>query len=127
MKGSALSSCSYDVILASGPEELLYKFSRLGHRVVFSAEGFCWPDQRLASKYPAVQSGKRYLNSGGKAPPRSRLTKLWFGNSHLCACSGFIGYAVELSTIVQQWKYKDNDDDQLFYTRIYLDKTQRVS
>ncbi|TNM93932.1 hypothetical protein fugu_002108 [Takifugu bimaculatus] len=94
---------SYDVILASGPEELLYKFSRLGHKVVFSAEGFCWPDQRLASKYPEVHSGKRYLNSGG-----------------------FIGLASELSAIVQQWKYKDNDDDQLFYTRIYLDKVQRT-
>uniref|UniRef100_A0A7N9AMV3 procollagen-lysine 5-dioxygenase n=1 Tax=Mastacembelus armatus TaxID=205130 RepID=A0A7N9AMV3_9TELE len=94
---------SYDVIFASGPGELLSKFSRLGHRVVFSAEGFCWPDQRLASKYPEVHSGKRYLNSGG-----------------------FIGFAPELSEIVQQWKYKDNDDDQLFYTRIYLDKTQRT-
>ncbi|XP_023253257.1 procollagen-lysine,2-oxoglutarate 5-dioxygenase 3-like [Seriola lalandi dorsalis] len=94
---------SYDVIFASGPEELLSKFSRLGHRVVFSAEGFCWPDQRLASKYPVVHSGKRYLNSGG-----------------------FIGFAADLSTIVQQWKYKDNDDDQLFYTKIYLDKTQRT-
>uniref|UniRef100_A0A8C4EJN4 procollagen-lysine 5-dioxygenase n=2 Tax=Dicentrarchus labrax TaxID=13489 RepID=A0A8C4EJN4_DICLA len=94
---------SYDVIFASGPEELLSKFSRLGHRVVFSAEGFCWPDQRLASKYPEVHAGKRYLNSGG-----------------------FIGFASDLSTIVQQWKYKDNDDDQLFYTRIYLDKIQRT-
>uniref|UniRef100_A0A672YDU0 procollagen-lysine 5-dioxygenase n=1 Tax=Sphaeramia orbicularis TaxID=375764 RepID=A0A672YDU0_9TELE len=94
---------SYDVIFASGPEELLLKFSRLGHRVVFSAEGFCWPDQRLASKYPEVHSGKRYLNSGG-----------------------FIGFAPDLAAIVQQWKYKDNDDDQLFYTRIYLDKTQRT-
>uniref|UniRef100_A0AAQ5Y891 procollagen-lysine 5-dioxygenase n=1 Tax=Amphiprion ocellaris TaxID=80972 RepID=A0AAQ5Y891_AMPOC len=94
---------SYDVIFASGPEELLSKFSRLGHQVVFSAEGFCWPDQRLASKYPEVHSGKRYLNSGG-----------------------FIGFAADLSAIVQQWKYKDNDDDQLFYTRIFLDKTQRT-
>uniref|UniRef100_A0A7N6BBF7 procollagen-lysine 5-dioxygenase n=1 Tax=Anabas testudineus TaxID=64144 RepID=A0A7N6BBF7_ANATE len=94
---------SYDVIFASGPEELLSKFTRLGHRVVFSAEGFCWPDQKLASKYPEVRSGKRYLNSGG-----------------------FIGFAADLSAIVQQWKYKDNDDDQLFYTRIYLDKTQRT-
>lgn len=93
---------SYDVILASGPEDLLVKFSRFGHRVVFSAEGFCWPDQRLASKYPAVHNGKRYLNSGG-----------------------FIGYAPEIHAIVKQWKYKDNDDDQLFYTRIYLDKDQR--
>ncbi|KAA0706473.1 Procollagen-lysine,2-oxoglutarate 5-dioxygenase 3 [Triplophysa tibetana] len=93
---------SYDVILASGPEELLWKFSQFAHRVVFSAEGFCWPDQRLASKYPVVHNGKRYLNSGG-----------------------FIGYAPEIHAIVQQWKYKDNDDDQLFYTRIYLDKEQR--
>uniref|UniRef100_A0A8C1M421 Procollagen-lysine, 2-oxoglutarate 5-dioxygenase 3 n=1 Tax=Cyprinus carpio TaxID=7962 RepID=A0A8C1M421_CYPCA len=90
---------SYDVILASGPEELLKKFSRFSHRVVFSAEGFCWPDQRLASKYPVVHHGKRYLNSGG-----------------------FIGYAPEVYAIVKQWKYKDDDDDQLFYTRIYLDK-----
>ncbi|XP_064185073.1 multifunctional procollagen lysine hydroxylase and glycosyltransferase LH3 isoform X1 [Anguilla rostrata] len=94
---------SYDVILASGPQELLWKFSRMGHRVVFSAEGFCWPDQKLASKYPAVYTGKRYLNSGG-----------------------FIGYAPDLHGIVQQWKYKDNDDDQLFYTKIYLDKAQRT-
>lgn len=61
-----LSPCSYDVIFASGPEELLSKFSRMGHKVIFSAEGFCWPDQRLASKYPEVRTGKRYLNSGGK-------------------------------------------------------------
>ncbi|KAM9414370.1 multifunctional procollagen lysine hydroxylase and glycosyltransferase LH3 [Pholidichthys leucotaenia] len=94
---------SYDVVFASGPEELLSKFSRLGHRVVFSAEGFCWPDQRLSSKYPEVHSGKRYLNSGG-----------------------FIGFAPDVSAIVQQWKYKDNYDDQLFYTKIYLDKEQRT-
>lgn len=94
---------SYDVIFASGPEELLQKFSRIGHRVLFSAEGFCWPDQRLASKYPEVHSGKRYLNSGG-----------------------FMGFAPELAALVQQWKYKDNDDDQLFYSRLYLDKSQRT-
>ncbi|KAK0132169.1 Procollagen-lysine,2-oxoglutarate 5-dioxygenase 3 [Merluccius polli] len=93
---------SYDVIFASGPLELLHRFRRLGHRVVFSAEGFCWPDQRLASKYPPVHVGKRYLNSGG-----------------------FMGYAPDLSSIVQQWRNKDNDDDQLFYTKIYLDQNLR--
>lgn len=94
---------SYDVIFAGGPEELLLKFSKFGHRVVFSAEGFCWPDQRLSPKYPEVHGGKRYLNSGG-----------------------FIGLAPDLAALVQQWKYKDNDDDQLFYTRLYLDKTTRM-
>ncbi|XP_028298229.1 multifunctional procollagen lysine hydroxylase and glycosyltransferase LH3 isoform X4 [Gouania willdenowi] len=94
---------SYDVIFSAGPEELLLKFSELRHRVVFSAEGFCWPDQRLAHRYPAVHSGKRYLNSGG-----------------------FMGVASDLSALVQRWKFKDDDDDQLFYTNIYLDPTQRV-
>ncbi|XP_076842261.1 multifunctional procollagen lysine hydroxylase and glycosyltransferase LH3-like [Brachyhypopomus gauderio] len=94
---------SYDVILASGPEELLWKFSRFKHRVVFSAEGFCWPDQRLAPKYPPVHNGKRYLNSGG-----------------------FIGFAPEIHAIVHQWNQRDHDDDQLFYTHIYLDKELRT-
>nr|XP_014352218.1 PREDICTED: procollagen-lysine,2-oxoglutarate 5-dioxygenase 3 [Latimeria chalumnae] len=93
---------SYDVIFASGPTELLWKFQQFKHKVVFSAEGFCWPNQKLVSKYPAVQIGKRFLNSGG-----------------------FIGYASHLYQIVQQWKFKDNDDDQLFYTRVYLDPVQR--
>uniref|UniRef100_A0A8C5FQT3 Fe2OG dioxygenase domain-containing protein n=1 Tax=Gadus morhua TaxID=8049 RepID=A0A8C5FQT3_GADMO len=93
---------SYDVIFASGPEELLRRFRRYGHRVIFSAEGFCWPDQRLASKYPPVHVGKKYLNSGG-----------------------FMGYAPDISSIVQQWRNKDSDDDQLFYTKIYLDQTLR--
>ncbi|XP_043542412.1 multifunctional procollagen lysine hydroxylase and glycosyltransferase LH3-like, partial [Chiloscyllium plagiosum] len=32
----------------------------------------------------------------------------------------FIGYAPVINDIVQQWKFKDDDDDQLFYTKIYL-------
>lgn len=87
-----LSPCSYDVIFASGPEELLSKFSRMGHKVIFSAEGFCWPDQRLASKYPEVRTGKRYLNSGGKeltAIPLKYCFKLFIvSNTRLLALQG---------------------------------------
>ncbi|XP_066578346.1 multifunctional procollagen lysine hydroxylase and glycosyltransferase LH3 [Amia ocellicauda] len=93
---------SYDVIFASGPQELLWKFSRMNHKVIFSAEGFCWPDQKLASKYPPVYTGKRYLNSGG-----------------------FIGFAPQINSIVQSWKLRDDDDDQLFYTQFYLNKGLR--
>jgi hypothetical protein len=57
--------CSYDVILLSGVDKILEHFVHFEARVVFSAEGFCWPDEGLASKYPSVQRGKRYLNSGG--------------------------------------------------------------
>ncbi|CAH2247032.1 procollagen-lysine,2-oxoglutarate 5-dioxygenase 2 isoform X2 [Pelobates cultripes] len=93
---------SYDVIFAGGPEELLKKFQETNHKVIFSAEGLIWPDKRLAEKYPVVRSGKRFLNSGG-----------------------FIGYLENVNQIVQQWNLQDNDDDQLFYTKIYIDQHQR--
>lgn len=40
--------------------------------------------------------------------------------------AGFIGFAPTIHRIVRQWKYKDDDDDQLFYTRLYLDPGLRV-
>ncbi|KAM9584167.1 multifunctional procollagen lysine hydroxylase and glycosyltransferase LH3 isoform 1-T1 [Trichechus inunguis] len=89
---------SYDVILAGNPSELLKKFVQSGSRLLFSAESFCWPDWGLAEQYPEVGTGKRFLNSGG-----------------------FIGFAPTIHQIVRQWKYKDDDDDQLFYTHLYLD------
>lgn len=38
-----------------------------------------------------------------------------------------MGYAAPINQIVSQWSLHDNDDDQLFYTKIYLDPLQRVS
>lgn len=70
---------SYDVILLSGVDKIVEQFEDFDARVVFSAEGFCWPDERLASKYPTVQRGKRYLNSGGMGS-LSRQTCLFFVN-----------------------------------------------
>ncbi|XP_020822326.1 multifunctional procollagen lysine hydroxylase and glycosyltransferase LH3 isoform X1 [Phascolarctos cinereus] len=93
---------SYDVLLAGSPKELLWKFLQSGSRLLFSAESFCWPEWGLAERYPAVGNGKRFLNSGG-----------------------FIGFAPTIHHIVRQWKYKDDDDDQLFYTRLYLDSKLR--
>lgn len=39
---------SYDVIFTSGAADIIEKFKKLDARVVFSAEGFCWPDSSLA-------------------------------------------------------------------------------
>lgn len=39
---------SYDVIFTAGADTILSKFRDFEARVVFSAEGFCWPDQSLA-------------------------------------------------------------------------------
>ena len=56
--------------------------------------------------YPFVGSNeKRFLNSGG-----------------------FIGYASDVyEMILSQGDVKDDDDDQLFYTKIFLNETTRVS
>ncbi|XP_034078001.1 procollagen-lysine,2-oxoglutarate 5-dioxygenase 2 isoform X2 [Gymnodraco acuticeps] len=93
---------SYDLIFAGGPEEILRKFQQANHKVLFAADGLIWPDKKLADKYPSVRSGKRYLNSGG-----------------------IIGYAPFINKVVTQWNLHDNDDDQLFYTKIYVDPLQR--
>ncbi|XP_077100272.1 procollagen-lysine,2-oxoglutarate 5-dioxygenase 2 isoform X1 [Siphateles boraxobius] len=93
---------SYDLIFAGGPEEILRKFQQTNHKLAFAAEGIIWPDSRLVEKYPSVRSGKRFLNSGG-----------------------FIGYAPYIQKIMNQWDLHDNDDDQLFYTKIYVDPLQR--
>lgn len=53
-------------------------------------------------RYPEVERGKRYLNSGL-----------------------FMGYAPELYKIVTDSAIGNDDDDQLYYTKIYLDKAKR--
>ncbi|XP_072334276.1 procollagen-lysine,2-oxoglutarate 5-dioxygenase 1 isoform X1 [Scyliorhinus torazame] len=95
---------SYDVIFASGPEELLKKFHQAKHNVVFAAEAFIWPNRHLEVQYPHVRDGKRFLNSGG-----------------------FIGFAPNVYQLVEPWDLQDKEDDQLFYTKTYLDPAKRAS
>lgn len=45
---------------------------------------------------------------------------------HVWFLSGFIGYSPNINSILQQWNLQDNDDDQLFYTKIYIDQLKRV-
>ncbi|KRZ19517.1 Procollagen-lysine,2-oxoglutarate 5-dioxygenase 3 [Trichinella pseudospiralis] len=92
----------YDVIINANAEIILERFYKSGANVLFSAEGFCWPDNSLAVEYPAVKSGKRYLNSGA-----------------------FIGYAPDIYKIITERPLKDEDDDQLYYTHIFLDPVLR--
>lgn len=74
------SSPSYDVILAGSPSELLKKFVQSGSHLLFSAEGFCWPEWGLAEQYPEVGTGKRFLNSGGEwQSAQGRGGREWWG------------------------------------------------
>uniref|UniRef100_A0A4W5R5G7 Procollagen-lysine,2-oxoglutarate 5-dioxygenase 1 n=1 Tax=Hucho hucho TaxID=62062 RepID=A0A4W5R5G7_9TELE len=95
---------SYDVVFASGPKELLKKFQQTRHKVVFSAETLIWPDRHLEDKHPHFREGKRFLGSGG-----------------------FIGYVPNLKEMVADWTGEDNDSDQLFFTKIYINPEKRKS
>ena len=41
-------------------------------------------------------------------------------------CVGFIGFADTISEIVSDHPVQDSDDDQLYYTKLYLDQEKRV-
>jgi len=93
---------SYDVVLTAGPEDVVLAFEKFKADIVFSAEGFCWPNPNLAELYPPVKPNeKRFLNSGG-----------------------FIGYAPKIAALLSE-KLNDNDDDQLYYTDIFLNARRR--
>ncbi|CAF1569915.1 unnamed protein product [Adineta ricciae] len=97
---------SYDVVFTQPPEFLLNKFKKFDSaRIVFGAEDYCWPDKSLQYDYPLVESNeKRFLNSGG-----------------------FIGYAWDIyEMITSKEKIEDTEDDQLFYTKIFLDEYMRT-
>ncbi|XP_063799940.1 procollagen-lysine,2-oxoglutarate 5-dioxygenase 1 [Pseudophryne corroboree] len=93
---------SYDTVIASGTAELLKKFRQAKSKVVFSAEAVAYPERRFEAKYPSVREGKRFLGS-----------------------SAFIGYASHLHKLTADWSGADDDSDQLFYTKIFLDPVKR--
>ena len=39
--------CSYDVVFTASADEILEKLKKFDANVIFSAEGFCWPDRSL--------------------------------------------------------------------------------
>lgn len=102
-KKIVLFTDSYDVIFLGGLSAIVERFLDTDARVLFSAEAYCWPDRSLAIHYPTVSGGKRYLNSGG-----------------------FIGYASDVYEILDKADIRDEDDDQLFYTTVYLQDELRT-
>lgn len=89
----------YDVILLGAQEDIIKNFKALNASIVFSAEAFCWPDESIANEYPKTESPYKYLNSGG-----------------------YIGYASKLYSLLDKHKIKNKDDDQLYFTNLFLSK-----
>ncbi|XP_043475524.1 procollagen-lysine,2-oxoglutarate 5-dioxygenase isoform X1 [Leptopilina heterotoma] len=92
----------YDVIFLTDLDSIVEKFKDFNARIVFSAEKHCWPDKNLISEYPSIARGLRFLNSGG-----------------------YIGYVSDIYSLLSNVELKDDDDDQYFYTKVYLDQELR--
>ena len=102
-EGLVMFTDSYDVVIAAGKDAIIAQYESFQAKIVFGAENFCWPDTSLKSRYPEVEEGMRFLNSGG-----------------------FIGPASLLYQMLQDGgEIKNLDDDQLFYTKIYIDPELR--
>ncbi|XP_037038309.1 procollagen-lysine,2-oxoglutarate 5-dioxygenase isoform X2 [Bradysia coprophila] len=93
---------SYDVVYTASLDTIVKKFKNTGANVLFGAEPYCWPDETVDHLYPSVgYTQSRFLNSGM-----------------------FIGYASDLYEILKT-PIKNTDDDQLYYTRAFLNKELR--
>ncbi|KAJ8973614.1 hypothetical protein NQ317_003244 [Molorchus minor] len=92
----------YDVIFVDGLKEIIQRFQKTNARVLFGAESYCWPDPELAPKYPEIKEGKRFLNSGM-----------------------YIGHITEIIDLLERDTIEDTADDQLFFTKAYLDEDYR--
>lgn len=93
---------SYDVIFLGAKENIIQNFKTFNASIVFAAEVYCWPEKFLADSYPKTESPYKYLNSGG-----------------------FIGYAKQLYNLLSENRLKNKDDDQQYFTRLFLDKDIR--
>lgn len=93
---------SYDVIFLTDINDIADRFKKTNKRLLFSAEPFCWPDHNLAKQYPDNGSSNAFLNSGG-----------------------FIGYYAEVLEVLNTKEIANEEDDQLFYTKIYLNEEYR--
>lgn len=87
-----------DSLILKSEDEILSRLQAYGFPLLFSAEHTCWPEETLASNYPAAPT-PRFLNAGGYIGP--------------------IGYVLTAMHTALQFA-EGSEDDQLVWTRAYL-------
>ena len=98
-KDIVLFTDAFDVFYADDLETIHERYKQMDAKVVFSAESTCWPDASLADQFPETPTPYKYLNSGT-----------------------FIGEAYTLLNIINTSDIADDDDDQLFMQKVFLNK-----
>ena len=90
----------YDTFLTDHTDEIISRYIQFFHKLVFSSERFCWPDERHGSELKALNTDQstpyQYLNSGM-----------------------YIGRVDELKKLFAE-PLENYDDDQLYVQKQYL-------
>lgn len=89
---------TFDLVPLGKKEEIIDKYNKISNgEVLISSEYYCWPDKDYESLYPYVKTKYKFLNSG---------------------C--IMGYRNDLYKLIKNMDVKNDDDDQLFYTKKYI-------
>ncbi len=88
---------AYDVIYYGNIEEIKEKYKKMNSPIIFGCEKECNPNPNLSNYYGNKDKEFPYLNSGL-----------------------FIGNVKALRECLKEYSYNDKDDDQLFWTYMYL-------
>ena len=94
----------YDTFVTDTMNEIVYRYLSMNHRIIFSSERSCWPDEELATEIikhnktltPYNDTDSKYLNSGL-----------------------FVGKVSEIKRLICK-SIEDSEDDQLYYQQQYL-------
>lgn len=91
---------AYDVFFTKDLQEIVKRWMDASVEILFAAEAECWPQESMASKHPEPNAFKyKYLNSGT-----------------------YIGRVGALKEFFAE-QINDDDDDQLYMQRIWLNDT----
>lgn len=94
---------AYDVIYCSNKEEILKRFYKMNHPIIFGAETECNPDPSQAVNYTKLDEEFSFLNSGL-----------------------YIGYAWALRNCLYNYNYDDRHDDQLYWTKQFFQNSNLI-
>tara|TARA_B100001093_G_scaffold93118_1_gene85333 strand:+ start:7538 stop:9850 length:2313 start_codon:yes stop_codon:yes gene_type:complete len=100
---------AYDVLICGNMQTILdsyfqaIKEYKQFDKVMFSGEKVCWPDESLINMYPHSNEYFRFLNSGS-----------------------FIGTAYNILEIIENASIKNDQDDQLYYSKYFIFNPEKI-
>lgn len=94
---------AYDVAYFGTKQEVLERYKKINHPIIFGCEKECHPDPSRTSKYTYKNTEFPFLNSGM-----------------------FIGTVEALRKCIINYNYNDTDDDQRYWTTQYLENPELI-